>query len=332
MDLWQKAKVFAEEAAKRSQEISKEAAKRSQELTQGAARFSQEFVSETAKKSKEMAAEAAKKADLIRSEALRAADQIKSIAVDIPIPIASALVPGSSAAVAPDPASDLDRFGVTQELKEFVQGLQISTFRDFPMQDEPEPDISTIPAASNVRQDLNEWQARHATLVLSTVKVFEYEISKFRYELCPRYMKERKFWHIYFSLVDSHVAPYEKTFMEESKKKADQKQLESVKENPATFPSTTAQAKETNLQKTSTSKMPEDLDVFLLGDLGSDEEGFGYVVAGYNFCSHLYTVTDDGNDDLDGEFSKIGSTSESNDGFCFGNIVLCSYAPANRCN
>ncbi|XP_042453885.1 uncharacterized protein LOC122038291 isoform X2 [Zingiber officinale] len=288
MDLWQKAKVFAEEAAKRSQEISKEAAKRSQELTQGAARFSQEFVSETAKKSKEMAAEAAKKADLIRSEALRAADQIKSIAVDIPIPIASALVPGSSAAVAPDPASDLDRFGVTQELKEFVQGLQISTFRDFPMQDEPEPDISTIPAASNVRQDLNEWQARHATLVLSTVK----EISKFRYELCPRYMKERKFWHIYFSLVDSHVAPYEKTFMEESKKKADQKQLESVKENPATFPSTTAQAKETNLQKTSTSKMPEDLDVFLLGDLGSDEEGF-----------------DDGNDDLDGEFSKIGSTS-----------------------
>ncbi|XP_074587609.1 uncharacterized protein LOC141843447 isoform X2 [Curcuma longa] len=281
MDLWQKAKVFAEEAAKRSQEISKEAAKRSQELTQGAARFSQEFVSETAKKSKEMAAEAAKKADLIRSEALRAADQIKTIAIDIPIPIASALVPGSSAAVAPDLASDLDRFGVTQELKEFVQGLQISTFRDFPMQDEPEPDVSTIPTSSNVRQDLNEWQARHATLVLSTVK----EISKFRYELCPRYMKERKFWRIYFSLVDSHVAPYEKKFMEESKKKAEQKQLESFKENPATVPSTTAQAKETKLQKTSTSKTPEDLDVFLLGDLGSDEEGL-----------------DDGNDDFDDEF------------------------------
>lgn len=27
------------------------------------------------------------------------------------------------------------------------------------------------PTASNVRQDLNEWQAKHATLVLTTVKV-----------------------------------------------------------------------------------------------------------------------------------------------------------------
>ncbi|XP_074587764.1 uncharacterized protein LOC141843610 [Curcuma longa] len=289
MDLWQRAKVFAEEAARRSQEISKEAAKRSQELTQGAARFSQEFVSETAKKSKEMATEAAKKADLIRSEALRAADQIKTLAIDIPIPIASALVSGSSAAVAPDSASDLERFGITQELKEFVQGIQISTFRDFPitMQDEPEPEISTIPPSSNVRQDLNEWQARHATLVLSTVK----EISKFRYELCPRYMKERKFWQIYFALVDTHVSPYEKRYMEDTRKKAEQKQLESVKGNPNAASATLAEAKETKLQKTSTSKTPEDLDVFLLGDLGSDEEGL-----------------DDSND-LDDEFSKIGSTS-----------------------
>ncbi|XP_042429962.1 uncharacterized protein LOC122016655 [Zingiber officinale] len=287
MDLWQRAKVFAEEAARRSQEISKEAAKRSQELTQGAARFSQEFVSETTKKSKEMAAEAAKKADLLRSEALRAADQIKTLSIDIPIPIASALVSGSSAAVAPDPASDLERFGITQELKEFVQGIQISTFRDFSMQDEPEPEISTIPPSSNVRQDLNEWQARHATLVLSTVK----EISKFRYELCPRYMKERKFWRIYFALVDSHVSPYEKRYMEETKKKAEQKQTESVKENPNTF-ATVAEAKETKMLKTSTSKTPEDLDVFLLGDLGSDEEG-----------------PDGNNADLDDEFDKIGSTS-----------------------
>jgi hypothetical protein len=29
-----------------------------------------------------------------------------------------------------------------------------------------------VPTVSNVRQDLNEWQARHATLVLSAVKVF----------------------------------------------------------------------------------------------------------------------------------------------------------------
>ena len=132
MDLWERARVFAEEAAKRSQEISKEAAKRSQELTQGAAKFSQEFVSETAKKSKELAAEATKKADLIRSEALRAADQIKTLAVDLPTLPISPLAPGGSAA--PDPALDLERFGITDELRDFVKGISLDTFRDFPMQ------------------------------------------------------------------------------------------------------------------------------------------------------------------------------------------------------
>lgn len=77
--------------------------------------------------------------------------------------------------------------------------------------------------------------------------------------------------------------------MEESKKKAEQKQLESVKENPATVPSTTTEAKETKLQKTSTSKTHEDLDVFLLGDLGSDEEGLGMQFFVYgSFQSSIY--------------------------------------------
>jgi hypothetical protein len=58
-------------------------------------------------------------------------------------------------------------------------------------------------SASNVRKDLSEWQERHATLVLGSVK----QISKLRYELCPRVMKERRFWRIYFTLVSTHVAP-----------------------------------------------------------------------------------------------------------------------------
>ncbi|URE22100.1 BSD [Musa troglodytarum] len=249
MDLWQRAKGFAEEAAKRSQEISKEAAKRSQELTKGAAKFSQEFVSETAKKSKEIASEAAKKADLLRSEALRAAEQIKTLTVDLPIPMPSTVGQASNAAVVPEPGSDLERFGVTEELREFVKGITISTFRDFPMQDEPE--TSDVPTVSNVRQDLNEWQARHATLVLSTVK-----------------------------------------YMEELKKKEEQKQIDSVKENPTALPPTAPDAKETELPKSSTSLTAEDLDAFLLGDLGSDDEGL-----------------DDGKDGLDDDFDKIGSTS-----------------------
>ncbi|XP_008809676.2 uncharacterized protein LOC103721301 [Phoenix dactylifera] len=275
MDLWEKARVFAGEAAKRSQE-----------LTIGAAKFSQEFVSETAKKSKELAAEATKKADLIRSEAFRAADQIKTLAVDLPSLPISPLVPGGSAVL--DPAWDLERFGITEELREFVKGITLSTFRDFPMEDEPE--MSEVPTVSNVRQDLNEWQARHATLVLSTVK----EISKFRYDLCPRYMKERKFWRIYFMLVNNYVAPYEKKYMEELKTKVEQKQKDSDKENTTAPPATTAGAKETKSQnKTSTSSNTEhDLDMFLLGDLGSDDDG-----------------PDDGADSFDDDFDKIGSNS-----------------------
>ncbi|XP_039120324.1 uncharacterized protein LOC120256707 isoform X3 [Dioscorea cayenensis subsp. rotundata] len=167
MDLWQRARVFAEEAAKKSQEISIEAAKRSQDLTKGAAKFSQEFVSETAKKSKEFAAEASKKADSIKIEALKRADQIKALAGEIPLPIGSS--DGSGSSVAPDPQVDLERFGVTDELREFVKGITLSTFRDFPMEDEPE--MQEVRTLSNVRQDLSEWQARHATLVLSTVKL-----------------------------------------------------------------------------------------------------------------------------------------------------------------
>lgn len=130
MDLWKKAKVLAEEAAKRAEE----AAKRSQELTKGAAKFSQEFVSETAKKSRELAAEASKAADQIKTEALRRADQIKTLASEIPIPVDALTATASGSFISREPSLDIERFGITDELKEFVKGLTINTFRDFPME------------------------------------------------------------------------------------------------------------------------------------------------------------------------------------------------------
>ncbi|KAH7689025.1 BSD domain-containing protein [Dioscorea alata] len=289
MDLWQRARVFAEEAAKKSQEISIEAAKRSQELTKGAAKFSQEFVSETAKKSKEFAAEASKKADSIKIEALKRADQIKALAGEIPLPIGS---DGSGSSVAPDPQADLERFGVTDELREFVKGITLSTFRDFPMEDEPE--MQEVPTLSNVRQDLSEWQARHATLVLSTVT----EISKFRYELCPRYMKERKFWRIYFILVSSYVAPYEKQYAEEvTMKKKEQSSSDRLREASTATPVSEDEVKETKSEpKGSSSKIEQDLDVFLLGDLGSEDDG-----------------PDGGDDGFDDDFDKNGKTGLESD-------------------
>ncbi|KAL5669070.1 hypothetical protein ACJX0J_021291, partial [Zea mays] len=150
-----------------------------------------------------------------------------------------------------------------------------------------EPEVSDVPTVSNVRQDLNEWQARHGTLVLSAVK----EISKFRYELCPRYMKERKFWRVYFLLVNSYIAPFEKKYFEELKVKAEEEKKDSQKE--ASQASTTAEPKDTKVPSKTSSTNPEhDLDVFLLGDLGSDDE-----------------ASVGGDDGLDDDFDKIDATS-----------------------
>lgn len=151
MDFWLKARSFAEEAAKRSQEFTKEAAKRSQELTIGgsaklsdvvleASKRSKEIAAEASKRSKEIVAEASKRAEEIKVDALKRAEQITS---QIPAAAISHLVDSSStgstqttaaAAEAAATQADLERFGVTDELREFVKGITLNTFQDFPLQ------------------------------------------------------------------------------------------------------------------------------------------------------------------------------------------------------
>ncbi|XP_022135471.1 uncharacterized protein LOC111007421 [Momordica charantia] len=277
MDFWLKARSFAEEAAKRSQELTLEAARRSQELTIGSSSLS-DIVSETAKRSKEFATEASKRADQIKAEAVKRADRIKYMVEGTP----------SSGGKAPDEETreeDLERFGINEELRDFVKGITMSTFRDFPLEDDSQ--MSNVPTVSNVSQDLTEWQAKHASLVLSTVK----EISKLRYELCPRIMKERKFWRIYFMVVNRHIAPYEKQYMEDvmlkSAKQAEDgrnQKMEPVKaETTFTSPE----------KKNAPTSSDQDLDVFLLGDLGDSDEG-----------------PDDGDDDFDDDFDKMVDSSD----------------------
>ncbi|KVH99296.1 hypothetical protein Ccrd_022466 [Cynara cardunculus var. scolymus] len=271
MDFWQKARTFAEDAAKRSQELTKEAAKRSQELTKEAAKRSQEFtigssklsdiVLEASKRSKEIAAEASKKADLIKVEALKRADQIKS---QIPSTSAaiSQLVDSSPKQVGGTSPEDLEKFGITDELREFVKEITLNTFRDFPLEDDSE--MSDIPTISNVRQDLTKWQEIHAKLVLSTVK------EKMEFS-----------------------SDYEKRYMEEENKKS----VEKVKDDSAV--GTTAAETVAKTEGNGANQKPksaaaskssdQDLDVFLLGDLGDSDEG-----------------PDDGNDGLDDDdFDKL---------------------------
>uniref|UniRef100_A0A803N364 BSD domain-containing protein n=1 Tax=Chenopodium quinoa TaxID=63459 RepID=A0A803N364_CHEQI len=283
MDFWSKARSFAEEAAKRSQELTIEAAKRSQELTStigGTSRIA-DIVSETAKRSKELAAEAS---NHIKAEALKRADQIKSLSLLDP-----SNLPSDSSQTKEVSPEELQKFGITDELREFVKEITLNTFQDFPLPDDAP--VSDVPTVSNVRQDLTEWQAKHATLMLST------EISKLRYELCPRVMKERKFWRIYFMLVNSHISPYEKRYDEVKLKAAEQEKAEAEKEKEivaSVAESKTDVAEPTRPLKTSMSSAEQDLDVFLLGDLGDSDDG-----------------PDVGDDDgFDDDFDKIGDSSE----------------------
>lgn len=301
MDFWQKARSFAEEAAKRTQEFTKEAANRSQDLTIGSSKLSdvvleaskrsKEFAAEASKRSKEIAVEASKRADVIVSEASKRADQIKvdalkraeQIKFQIPSAALSNIVDSSPPPQMPPTPADLEKFGVTNDLREFVQGITINTFQDFPLDDDSV--ISDIPTVSNVRQDLTEFQEKHAKFVLSSVK----EISKLRYELCPRIMRERKFWRIYFILVNSHVAPYEKKYMEEVEIKSVEKaQVGSEKEVSlaGTISKPVAEATAQKNKKATSSTSDQDLDVFLLGEDSDDGP-------------------DDGDDAFDDDFDKI---------------------------
>ncbi|GAB2219972.1 hypothetical protein Droror1_Dr00007613 [Drosera rotundifolia] len=122
MDIWSRARTLAQEISTRSQE-----------LTIGGSRIT-EIVTETAK-------QASNAADQIKIEALKRADQIKSIPIGIDT--SSVSVSSISAVLSPARESggggevareeELERFGVTDELREFVKGITIGNFRDFPL-------------------------------------------------------------------------------------------------------------------------------------------------------------------------------------------------------
>ncbi|KAL2470660.1 BSD domain-containing protein [Abeliophyllum distichum] len=93
-------------------------------------------------------------------------------------------------------------YGITDQLIDVVKSFSIDTFKNFTLPDEGGDDGQND---GNVRKDLSDWQEKHAMLVLSKVK----ELSHLRFKLCPRYLKEREFWRIYFTLARSYVIEYE---------------------------------------------------------------------------------------------------------------------------
>ncbi|KAL1826139.1 hypothetical protein ACET3Z_012917 [Daucus carota] len=101
-----------------------------------------------------------------------------------------------------------ENYGVNDDLIDLISSFSLDTFRNYPLQDEEGGancgDDATS-KSSGIRNDLSEWQQQHAILVLSKSK----ELSQLRFKLCPRYLKERDFWRIYFTLAKNILAEYE---------------------------------------------------------------------------------------------------------------------------
>ncbi|KAH9301175.1 hypothetical protein KI387_012758, partial [Taxus chinensis] len=304
MDLWiQKARDFAQEASKKSQELAKEAAK-----------ISQEFAAETAKKSKEIAVEATKKADQIKIEASKKADQIKTEASKFkPLTFAGEIInpaspKKSSGNSSPSPPEDLEKYGVTDELREFVRELTLDTFKEFPLDNSvlERNHLQEASPSSNIRQDLTQWQERHAVIVLSIVP----EISHFRYVLCPRHMKESKFWKIYFMLVKSHVAPYEMRFMQQLKgATAERERNVRLQDNSGSASSEVEMIAASSSTKAKTAPSEQDIDAFLLGGSSDEDEDEGNEIFGDDFDKIVNSTSLDSEDE-DGMKSNKPSESE----------------------
>ncbi|KAF8769157.1 hypothetical protein HU200_006656 [Digitaria exilis] len=95
-------------------------------------------------------------------------------------------------------AEEDEELGVTPQLLDFLRTLSPDAFKAAALQLQG----GYAEAAAG---DLTSWQERHAVLVLSKAK----ELAKIRYDLCPRHMKDKQFWRIYFLLAKSIISPYE---------------------------------------------------------------------------------------------------------------------------
>ncbi|KAF2936345.1 uncharacterized protein [Oryza sativa Japonica Group] len=100
----------------------------------------------------------------------------------------------AAAAAAAAAGNEEEELGVTPQLLDFLRTLSPDSFKSSALQ------LQGVEAG-----DLTGWQERHAVLVLSKAK----ELAKIRYDLCPRHMKDKQFWRIYFLLAKSYTSPYE---------------------------------------------------------------------------------------------------------------------------
>ncbi|XP_047085792.1 uncharacterized protein LOC124697213 [Lolium rigidum] len=106
---------------------------------------------------------------------------------------------GPSKPAAPSAAGEEEELGVTPPLLDFLRTLSPDAFKSSALQ------LHQGGSGEAAGGELSDWQQRHAVLVLARAK----ELAKIRYDLCPRHMKDKQFWSLYFLLARSYILPYE---------------------------------------------------------------------------------------------------------------------------
>jgi hypothetical protein len=86
------------------------------------------------------------------------------------LPQFSAIAAATTSSTVAPPVESLKRFDITDDLRSFVQGLTSTTFKHCPVNSDESESEGSDAATPNVGKDLNEFQEKHVTLVLTTVK------------------------------------------------------------------------------------------------------------------------------------------------------------------
>src|SRR5687767_14328243 len=92
-----------------------------------------------------------------------------------------------------DKDSEEDELCIDSELLEFVENLCLhpKTFLDFPSDE----------LSKEQEHELNDWEVRHVTSMLSKVD----SLRTLRLKLCPSHLSDLSFWRIYFLLIHNRI-------------------------------------------------------------------------------------------------------------------------------
>lgn len=161
-----------------------------QKQAQEAAERARQLATQASVKAMAFAEQAAEQAKVLADKAKNEAAQHKLF--DLTVPTSN-----QQQAVEATP-EECQRYGITEQLIEYVGSLTYSTFSDHNSNAPP-----TGKASEDSAFTMNPWQTRHALLMVEKVV----QLHDLRFVLCPRRMSDEQFWKIYFELTRKYLPP-----------------------------------------------------------------------------------------------------------------------------